>query len=99
MAMSDGYELAFYELAKIMGIGARPASPGHVWRSEMLPRILQAFPAEPLSSPSDDLHQAREEGYRAGYKHVLSLTRTGVPTSDFERDVGAYMADFVRRRV
>ena len=50
------------------------------------------------ASLADGLRQAREEGYRAGYTHVLGLTRTGVPTSDFERDVGAYMADFVRRR-
>jgi hypothetical protein len=52
----------------------------------------------PAATPADKLRQAREEGYRAGYTQVLGLTRTGVPTSDFERDVGAYMADFVRRR-
>ncbi len=52
----------------------------------------------PAATAADKLRQAREEAYRAGYTHVLGLTQTGVPTSSFERDVGAYMADFVRRR-
>lgn len=51
-----GYQLAFYELAKLMGIGARPQAPGHVWRNEMLPRLLVAFPAR---DPALDV--AREE--------------------------------------
>lgn len=49
----NGYQLAFYELAKIMDIGARPHAPGHVWRQEMLPRLLRAFPATPSTSNLD----------------------------------------------
>ncbi len=40
----------------------------------------------------------RESGFRAGYTHALGLARAGVPIKDFERDVGAYMADFVGHR-
>jgi len=42
--------------------------------------------------------ETREEGYRAGYLHALGLARAGVPTKQFERDVGAYMADFAGPR-
>lgn len=48
-APQDGYSMAFYELAKLMGIGARAAAPGHVWRSEMLPRLIRALAADPVS--------------------------------------------------
>lgn len=55
-------------------------------------------PVAPQPDPRDaevkELREAREEGYRAAYTHVLGLTRAGMPTADFERDVGAYMADF-----
>lgn len=44
---TSGYQLAFYELAKLMGIGARPHSPGQVWRNEMLPRLIALLAAAP----------------------------------------------------
>lgn len=55
-----GYQLAFYELAKIMGIGARPVAPGQVWRNEMLPRLLEAF-ATPAPPPAEELDAATVE--------------------------------------
>lgn len=39
---ADGYRDAFYELAEMLGIGARPHSPKTVWESEMRP-CLQAL--------------------------------------------------------
>jgi hypothetical protein len=39
----DGYANAFYDLADIMGIPARTASPKDVWEKEMRPRLVQAF--------------------------------------------------------
>jgi hypothetical protein len=35
----DGYTKAFYEIASVLGIGARNDSPENVFRNEMLPRI------------------------------------------------------------
>lgn len=35
----DGYASAFYEVAKLLDIGARADSPANVWRREMLPRL------------------------------------------------------------
>lgn len=40
-----GYSDAFYELAKLMGIGARAQSPKVVWEREMLPRLILALSA------------------------------------------------------
>ena len=59
--------------------------------------ILSTLSADAIRQGEGCL-KAREEGYRAGYLHVLGLARAGVPTKDFERDVGAYMADFVGGR-
>jgi hypothetical protein len=59
--LQDGYSLAFYELAKLMGIGARPAAPGHVWRSEMLPRLIRALAADAASyADTLNLENARD---------------------------------------
>lgn len=52
--VEDGYQLAFYELAGLMGIGARSASPGHVWRSEMLPKIAAALAHHSAQPASDE---------------------------------------------
>jgi hypothetical protein len=41
----DGYTAAFYELGKLMGIPAQAASPSHVWKTQMLPRLRAAFPS------------------------------------------------------
>lgn len=38
-AGTDGYVTAFYELAKLLDIGAQGKSPKEVWEGEMLPRI------------------------------------------------------------
>jgi len=39
----SGYVTAFYELADIMDIGARPRSPEQVWEREMKPRLVEAL--------------------------------------------------------
>ena len=39
---ADGYRDAFYEIADLLGIGARPDSPKTVWETEMRP-MLQAL--------------------------------------------------------
>ena len=57
----SGYSMAFYELAKLMGIGARPAAPGHVWRSEMLPRLIRALAAD-AASYADTLNLENARG-------------------------------------
>jgi hypothetical protein len=41
-AAEDGYQMAFYELAGLLNIGARAQAPMHVWRNEMMPRVLAA---------------------------------------------------------
>ena len=35
----DGYEAAFYELARLMRIPAQNRSPREVWRTQMLPLL------------------------------------------------------------
>lgn len=35
----DGYATAFYEIAALLGIPARAASPAEVWRDEMRPKL------------------------------------------------------------
>lgn len=57
----NGYSLAFYELAKLMGIGGRPAAPGHVWRTEMLPRLIRALAAD-AASYADTLNLENARG-------------------------------------
>lgn len=54
-----GYQMAFYELAKLMDIGARAESPGQVWRKEMLPRLIAALATRP--DPANTLRRALEE--------------------------------------
>lgn len=39
----SGYVTAFYELAGMMDIGARPRSPEQVWEREMKPRLVEAL--------------------------------------------------------
>jgi hypothetical protein len=34
-----GYAIAFYEIAKMLGIGAQAASPADVWRDQMRPKL------------------------------------------------------------
>ncbi|MBT2299208.1 hypothetical protein J7E70_01900 [Variovorax paradoxus] len=43
----SGYVEAFYELAKLMGLGAQTISPAQVWREQMLPQLREA-----LASPA-----------------------------------------------
>jgi hypothetical protein len=40
-----GYVSAFYELAEMMGIAARPCTPKAVWEREMRPRLALALAA------------------------------------------------------
>ncbi|MGY2732351.1 hypothetical protein [Sphingomonas sp. UYP23] len=42
-ASGDGYATAFYEIAEMLGIGARAASPTAVWRDEMQPKLEALF--------------------------------------------------------
>jgi len=39
----DGYAAAFYDIAKMLDIGARADSPANVWAKEMRPRIVSAL--------------------------------------------------------
>jgi hypothetical protein len=39
VASTDGYRDAFYDIAKLLNIGARADSPANVWRKEMLPKL------------------------------------------------------------
>lgn len=49
----QGYADAFYELATLMGIPARPVSPKAVWEAEMLPRLKAALSASPAAVCGD----------------------------------------------
>jgi hypothetical protein len=51
VAADQGYVSAFYALAMLMGIGARPVSPETVWKDEMLPRLKVALAAAPVAEP------------------------------------------------
>lgn len=39
--VSDGYAKAFYEIAEMLGIGARAQSPAEVWEKEMKPELYR----------------------------------------------------------
>ena len=39
MSNAGSYEAAFYDVAKLLDIGARSKSPADVWRNEMLPKL------------------------------------------------------------
>lgn len=47
----DGYAEAFYEIASVLGIGARSDTPENVFRNEMLPRI-KALASQPAAQPT-----------------------------------------------
>jgi hypothetical protein len=57
----DGYTKAFYEIASVLGIGARADTPENVFRNEMLPRIvaLACREASPATLTDDAEHTAR----------------------------------------
>ena len=38
-AVDQGYDTAFYEIASVLGISARPEAPAVVFKNEMLPRL------------------------------------------------------------
>lgn len=70
--MDDGgYRDAFYELASLMGIGARAASPKDVWEREILPRLKEA-----LSRPAVR-EAALEEAARLCEHYVTPFGRAG----------------------
>jgi len=52
---ADGYTTAFYEIATMLGIGARAASPADMWRDQMRPK-LEALTKSPSAvvRPSDE---------------------------------------------
>lgn len=54
-----GYAAAFYQMAELLEIPARFASPCDVWESEMLPRIKQALQRlDPSSTPAQPDYRA-----------------------------------------
>lgn len=79
-----GYVMAFYELAKLMGIGARTESPGQVWRKEMLPRLAAA-----LAKPPEDAQVAfSEDDSRQLWSDVINAGRALA-----DRDCGAFQSE------
>ncbi|WP_242137333.1 hypothetical protein [Sphingomonas sp. TREG-RG-20F-R18-01] len=54
-AAGDGYATAFYEIAKMLGFGARAKSPFEVWRAEMKPK-LEALTARAHDTGTVDRH-------------------------------------------
>jgi hypothetical protein len=37
---ASGYAEAFYEVAEMLGIGARACAPKHIWEQEMRPKLM-----------------------------------------------------------
>jgi hypothetical protein len=62
-----GYVAAFYEIADMLGIGARADSPANVWANEMKPALLQR-----LSVPEGE--EVVERVARAIYERRPSMT-------------------------
>lgn len=95
----DGYATAFYELAKLMGVGASPYSPEQVWRNEMLPRLRAALalPAyergkaegiEAAATVAEELASEWDDQWRKGLKSS--------PHLEGKSDGGYEIADAIR---
>jgi hypothetical protein len=56
--LNNGYVLAFYEIAKLLGIGARACSPKECWEREMRPKLLKALQPGPAACTGRDLAEA-----------------------------------------
>jgi hypothetical protein len=56
---SAGYAEAFYEIAKMLGLEARPETPAEVWQEQMRPMLATRIAAyEPLKTAVDEAHAA-----------------------------------------
>lgn len=64
---ADGYAAAFYEIADMLGIGARAASPKTVWEGEMRPALQKLLTNRDAASAgvtkAGTAAQSREYGY------------------------------------
>lgn len=65
------YEDAFYEMAKVLGIGARTSSPREVFEEEMLPKLKKAVAVLEGQVPMQFLYE-NHRGER-NVRHVLPI--------------------------
>lgn len=68
--IEDGYTKAFYEIASVLGIGARADTPENVFRNEMLPRIVALASLEASLAPMPSVEatlRAMARNYTRGH--------------------------------
>jgi hypothetical protein len=95
----DGYATAFYDVATMLGIGARAQSPADVWRDEMRPK-LEALTQVTESTAYRTSLIGRETARADQAEAALAAITAGFDPSDANRpsdeQLEAYLPESVR---
>lgn len=74
IASRDGYVSAFYDVAQLLGIGARASSPADVWATEMLP-MLRVLLNNSVAAYAQGVAEERERAARVADGHAAHANR------------------------